>query len=170
MNFEIIIDKYSNLAYKIAINMLPSPEDAQDIVQEAYLKLYSHYKEYRKLQENEIKNILCKIVLNNCKDYLKSNKNLEKTSLEEISNINYFVTKDNFLDNLITNENSKYIKQEIQNLKHPYNKLLELYYIQEKNLDEIADMMQTSKGTVKVQITRGKQLLKEILRKEQYYE
>ena len=72
MKFEEVVNKYTNLAYKIAIDMTSSPEDSQDLVQEAYLSLYSHFKEYKKLQENELRNVLCKIVLNKCKDYLKS--------------------------------------------------------------------------------------------------
>ena len=62
MKFEEIVNKYTNLAYKIAIDIMRTPKDLQDIVQEAYLSLYAYYKEYKKLQENEIKNILCKIV------------------------------------------------------------------------------------------------------------
>ena len=75
MRFENIVNQYSNLAYKIAIDMLSSPYDAQDVVQEAYLGLYNHFKEYGKLSEKEIKNVLCRIVLNKCKDYLKTKRN-----------------------------------------------------------------------------------------------
>lgn len=57
MKFEEIVTKYTNLAYKIAIDMTSSPEDSQDLVQEAYLSLYSHFKEYKRLPENEIRNI-----------------------------------------------------------------------------------------------------------------
>ena len=71
MKFDEIVNKYTNLAYKIAIDMTSSLEDSQDLVQEAYLSLYSHFKEYKKLSENEIRNILCKIILNKRKYYFK---------------------------------------------------------------------------------------------------
>ena len=89
MKFENVVNQYSNLAYKVAMDMLSSPDDAQDIVQDAYLSLYSHFKEYGKLSEKEIKNVLCRIVLNKCKDYLKSNKRKEITILEEASNLKW---------------------------------------------------------------------------------
>ena len=101
MKFDEIINNYTNLAYKIAIDMTSSPEDSQDLVQEAYLSLYSHFKEYKKLQENEIRNILCKIVLNKCKDYLKSSKRRENSNLEEISNIKEFNLQSDFVDEII---------------------------------------------------------------------
>lgn len=166
MKFEEIVNKYTNLAYKIAIDMTSSPEDSQDLVQEAYLSLYSHFKEYKKLQENEIRNILCKIVLNKCKDYLKSSKRKEKTVLEEISNIEKFNLQNDFIDELIKKDKNNFIRREVENLKNPYNKILTQYYIQESSLDEIAKKQNTTKGTIKVQLTRGKKILKEILRKE----
>lgn len=166
MKFEEIVNKYTNLAYKIAIDMTSSPEESQDIVQEAYLSLYAHYKEYKKLQEKEIKNILCKIVLNKCRDYLKSNKRKENATLEEISNLEDFNLQKDFVDELIKKDTKDIIKNKIQELKNPYDKILTQYYIQEQTLEEIAKNQKTTKGTIKVQITRGKKILKEILRKE----
>lgn len=166
MKFEEIVNKYTNLAYKIAIDMTSSPEDSQDLVQEAYLSLYSHFKEYKKLQENEIRNVLCKIVLNKCKDYLKSSKRKESTILEDISNIEEFNLQNDFVEELIKKDKNERIKEKLQNLKSPYNNILTQYYIEEYSLDEIAKAHNTTKGTIKVQITRGKKLLKEILRKE----
>lgn len=164
MKFENVVNQYSNLAYKVAINMLSSPDDAQDIVQDAYLSLYNHFKEYRKLSEKEIKNVLCRIVLNKCKDYLKSNKRKEITVLEEATNL-----QRDLLDEFLQQEDENRIKKLINNLNKPYNELLGLYYIQEYSLDEIAQKKNTTKGTVKVQITRGKEKLKEILRKERNF-
>lgn len=166
MKFEEIVNKYTNLAYKIAIDMTSSLEDSQDLVQESYLSLYSHFKKYKKLQENEIRNVLCKIVLNKCKDYLKSNKRKENTVLEDISNIEEFNLQDDFVDELIKKDKNEFIRMKLQSLKSPYNKILTQYYIEESSLDEIAKKQNTTKGTVKVQLTRGKKLLKEILRKE----
>lgn len=166
MKFEEIVEKYTNLTYKIAIDMTSSLEDSQDLVQEAYLSLYSHFKEYKKLQENEIKNILCKIILNKCKDYLKSNKRKEQTVLEDISNIEEFNLQSDFIDDLIRQDKNDFIRKKIQELNNPYNTLLTQYYIEEKTLEEISKKQNTTKGTVKVQLTRGKKLLKEILRKE----
>lgn len=161
MKFESVVNQYSNLAYKIAIDMISSPYDAQDIVQEAYLSLYSHYKEYGKLSEKEIKNILCRIVLNKCRDYLKSSKRKEITVLDEVTNL-----QEDLLEEFFQEEDENRIKSLINSLHSPYDELLKMYYIQEHSLDEIAKQRDTTKGTVKVQITRGKEKLKEILRKE----
>ena len=166
MKFDEIINNYTNLAYKIAIDMTSSPEDSQDLVQEAYLSLYSHFKEYKKLQENEIRNILCKIVLNKCKDYLKSSKRRENSNLEEISNIQEFNLQSDFVDEIIRKDNNNFIRNKIQELKNPNKQVLTQYYIEEYSLEQISKLQNTTKGTIKVQLTRGKKMLREILRKE----
>lgn len=166
MKFDEIVNKYTNLAYKIAIDMTSSLEDSQDLVQEAYLSLYSHFKEYKKLSENEIRNILCKIILNKCKDYLKSSKRKERAILEDISNIEEFNLQGDFIDDLIREDKDNFIRKKILELKNPYDKILTQYYIEEYSLDELAKKQNTTKGTIKVQLTRGKKILEEILRKE----
>ncbi len=170
MKFEEIVNKYTNLAYKIAIDMTSSPEDSEDLVQEAYLSLYSHFSKYKKLQENEIRNILCKIILNKCKDYLKSNKRKEKTVFEEISNIEEFNIQGDFVEDLIKQDKNNFIKKKILELKKPYNEILTQYYIKGYTLDEISKIHNTTKGTIKVQLTRGKKIFKDILERSGFYE
>ena len=72
MSIEYLISKYTNLIYKICLDILCSSPDAQDISQEVFLSFYLHIDDYINLPENEIKDILCKIALNKCKDFLKS--------------------------------------------------------------------------------------------------
>ena len=72
MSIEYLVEKYTNLIYKICYDMLNSSPDAQDLSQEVFLSFYLHLEEYINLPEKDIKNILCKIALNKCKDFLKS--------------------------------------------------------------------------------------------------
>ena len=74
--------------------------------------------------------ILCKIVLNKCKDYLKSGKRRESTVLEDLQNIQEFAQEENCLDEFMKKDKSKEIRKIIENLKSPYNKILFQYYIQ----------------------------------------
>lgn len=135
MKFERFVEQYSNLAYKIAIDMLSSPDDAQDMVQESYLSFYHHLKEYGKLPERDAKNVLCRIVLNKCKDFLKQNKNHSKEMLENVP----YTQEDNF-DELLKEDVST-ITSAIKMLKEPYSTLFFDYYIEKLSLDEIAFKM-----------------------------
>ena len=64
---------------------------------------------------------------------------------------------------IIKLENKEMIDKLISSLKDPYSKILYYYYIDELSLDTIAKNMNVSKGTLKMQIYRGKNILREKL-------
>ena len=196
MNIEYIVNKYTNLVYKICLDMLSSSLDAQDMTQEVFIGFYLHINDYINLPENDIKNIICKIALNKCRDYLKSKSyklklltNDDDTELanyeEDIKNPDY--NKDNpkdttengdftyiyeyvglgedndILEEIIKNDSKNYINKIINELKEPYKSIIYNYYIVGLSLDELCAKLNTSKPTLKVQLYRAKQILKEKL-------
>lgn len=166
MNVEYLIEKYSKLIYKICFDMLNSPLDAQDMTQEVYISLYKNFNKYGSLPENEIKNIMCKIALNKCKDFLKSKmRKLEILADEEIIKLENYQNVDSIDDEIINKEKSNQVINAINKLKYPYNILLYNYYVEEKNLDEIARIRGSTKGVIKVQMHRAREKLKEELNK-----
>lgn len=162
MNFEQIVETYSKLAYKIALDMTSSVETAADLVQDSYLSLYANFGRYRHLPEREQKNILCKIVLNKCRDYLR--KQHPTLLLEEQEGASA-----DFVEELLARDVAKRIGTMMRNLRPPYGVVLTLYYLEERSIDEIAAEMKTTNGTVRVQLNRGRKELKEIIQKEGGY-
>lgn len=156
MKFEQLIEQYSNLAYKIALDMTASSDIAADLVQDSYLSLYANYGRYRHLSEQEQKNILCKIVLNKCRDYLKQQYTVLPLEEQELAT-------DDFVDKLLEEENAQQLRQIIRGMRPPYGMVLSLYYLEERSIDEIASIAKTTNGTVRVQLTRGRKELKAIL-------
>lgn len=163
MKIESVIENTSNLVYKICYDFLKDPELSLDTVQEVYINLFKSFYRYKDLPENEIKNIICKIAVNKCKDILKNNKyKLIKDSVEIIDNIKYEGDND-IEENIFKKERKKYVQKMINLLKEPYKSLMFDYYINEYSLDEISKKNNTTKGTIKMQIFRGKEKFKKIL-------
>lgn len=164
MNIEYLIEKYSKLIYKVCIDMLSSPDDAQDMTQEVYISFYKNLERYQDLPENEIKNIMCKIALNKCRDLLKSKvRKIEILADDDIIKLENYESDNHIDEEMIKKEKSNYIMKIINELKEPYSELLYSYYIEERSLDEIADLKNTSKGTIKMQLHRAREKLKEKL-------
>lgn len=164
MNVEYLLEKYGKLVYKICYDMLKNQEDAEDLLQETYFSLYKNLNRYSNLPENDIKNIICKIALNKCRDLLKSkSKKLENlTDYDETKLENYLI--DNKIDEQIYLKDRKmFVIKMINELKMPYRQILYDYYIDQKSLDEIAKSQDVLKDTLKVQLYRAKKLLKEKL-------
>lgn len=166
---QLLVTKYYKLVYKICLDMLSSPEEAEDATQDTYLNLHKNFDKYSKLSENELKNILCKIALNRCKDILKStsykvNKTSDETTIEYMENV--LVKEDDIDKTLLDGENREYIFNMINSLKHPYNDVLRMHYLEEMKIDEIEKKLNIPKSTIKVQLHRAKKILKEKLIKD----
>lgn len=162
MNIEYLLKKYSKLVYKICIDILKNPLDAEDMMQETYISMYKSRDKYFNLPENDLKNILCKIALNKCRDLLKSKlKKLENLTDYDDTELENYVLDNKIDENLYEKERKLFIIKMINELKNPYNLILYDYFIAEETLDNIAKRRNISKPTLKVQIYRGKKLLKE---------
>lgn len=67
--FEEIVAAYERIVYRVALRMLSSPEDAQDIAQEVFFKLY---RNLRKLEDDQhVRAYLYRVTINACQDALR---------------------------------------------------------------------------------------------------
>lgn len=166
MNIEELIERYYKLVYKICKDLLFNPQEAEDMCQETYISIYLNLDKYKNLNENDYKNIICKIALNKCRDLLRKKNSKKELVLEDnIIKFDSLEISEKFEDDIIHKDEAKQIVNLIESLKVPYNKLLYEYYINEKTLEQIAIENKTSKGTIKVQIYRGKEILRKEIKK-----
>ncbi len=164
MGVEYFVENYAGLVYKICYDMLKSSLDAEDTSQEVFLKFYLNIDRYIHLKENEIKNIICKIALNTCKDILKSKaKKMQNLIDNNILSYENYIVDNNIEEEIFKRQRSEYIKKCINELKEPYKTILHSYFIDEKTLDEVSSLLKINKATLKVQLYRGKKILKERL-------
>ena len=109
MDIEYLINKYHCLIYKICLNMLSNSLEAEDTVQEVYLSVYKNFEKYKSLDENSLKNVICKIALNKCKDVLKSKayklERITQNDEKQLENYSY----DNDIESSIIKNDEKII-------------------------------------------------------------
>lgn len=165
LKIEYLIEKYHKLIYKICFDMLSNPEEAKDICQETYISIYVNNYRYKELTDNEYKNLICKIALNKCRDVLRSRWRKKEELEENIIRFEKFKESKNIENEYIEKESIVTTKEIIYSLKEPYRTVLYEYYVYDSNLDEIARKTNKSKGTIKMQIHRGKELLKKEIEK-----
>lgn len=167
MDFEedlkFVISKYEKLIFKLALDITRSKEESENIVQDSFLSYYKHKEEYAKLDEISKKRILARIAINKSKDYLKSAYIKKRDGDDNDMIIENEVSNINIEEALIRNEKEEVIRNALEKLNEPYKSLIKNYYFENFNLDELAKKTNSSKNTVKVQLTRGKEKLKLIL-------
>lgn len=152
--FESYIALYRKNIYRLAFSYVKNNEDAEDISQEAFLKLYKS-KEVFDSSEN-VKAWLIRVTINLSKNLLKSFWRQRRGELcNEIPEYN---------------DREEAIAGFLGNLKPKYSVILHLYYYEEYSTEEIALIFGISSGTVRTRLVRARSQLKEMLLKEGYNE
>ena len=144
-----LFDAYSDDLYRFAVYYSGSKHDAEDIVQDVFLKLLGNHVE---LKPGKEKTYLLTMTTNKCKDYLKSASRQTGVDLESCENeLQYF---DDF------NERNKAVFDELMNLDGQFRMPVYLHYYAGYSYKDIAGILKISESAVAVRINRGKALMR----------
>ena len=146
------IDMYTEVLYRIAFTYLGNRSDAEDIVQETFLK-YCKKKPKFDSDEHE-KAWLIRVTINLCKDYLKSFWHKNTTELTE--------------DVIVPHEENMQIWESVKRLAPKYRIVIELYYREGYSIKEIASILKKNPSTIGNQLSRAKKQLEKMLKEDAY--
>lgn len=146
----------------VALRFVKDTMEAEDIVQEAFIKAFSRLDQYR--AEVTFGAWLKRIVVNRCIDVLKSKKQ-RLIELEE-HHLNVVDAKDEnewLVDDDTTIED---VKTAIEELPEKYKYVVMLYLIEGYDHSEISEILNISEVASRTQLSRGKQKLQTVLKIE----
>lgn len=156
--FLEIYNLYKNDIYRLAYSYTKNFSDADDILQNTFIKLYNHNDILSK-GKIEIKKWLIKIAINECKSLLLSSWYKRIISLtEKEENIFHTERKDNDVLNALWQLNKK------------YRLIIYLYYYEGYKAKEISEILNLSETNIQTILLRARKELKSILKEEWYYE
>ena len=158
VEMQRLIDKYGNDTLRLCTLYLKDRHLAEDALQETYIKVWQKYQTYKN-QANE-KTWITRIAINVCKNYLRTAW-FKKTKTMDIIEISQ-----NSGNSYKGVEESVDLTHAIQGLKEKYRTVLLLYYYQEFTVKEIAEILETSQSTVLSLMRRGRNQLKQKLKKD----
>lgn len=154
-----VYNTYKNLLYNSCFRILKSREDAEDLVQDAFIKGFE--KIHQVHNDVNIAAWFRRIAINLCFDKIRKEKNI--FSIEDSKEIESELEEFEFEN---TEEISiDYIKECINKLKEKYRVIVVLYMIEEYNHREISEILQINESTVRNQYARGKNQLITLLQK-----
>ena len=81
-SFTAAVERYQDMVYRVALHVLASPQDADDAVQEVFLKLYTAQKPFQ--GEEHLRRWLLRVTVNHCRDVLRSPWRKRRASLAEL--------------------------------------------------------------------------------------
>lgn len=151
-DLELSVREYGHRVQSLAFVYLRNRCDAEDIAQEVFLTYYRKAPRFLSVQKE--KAWIMKVTVNRCKSLLRAKYRAELPLTEDIS----------YLPHQEFN-----VMEAMLNLDEKYRLPIHLHYYEGYSIDEIARLLKVRPGTVGSWLSRGRQMLKQIL-KEDYFD
>ncbi|MFZ5354318.1 MAG: RNA polymerase sigma factor [Bacillota bacterium] len=156
--FEILIERYKKLVFNTAYRMMGNKEEAEDISQEAFIRIFNSLAKYN--PEYKFATWALRITTNLCLDSLRKRKG-ETVPIDE-----QFDLGDDSLtpeEQYIRKEKQKQVQAAISKLPDKYKEFLIMFHHRNLSYQEIMDITGESLTIVKNRLYRARQMLKESL-------
>ncbi len=159
--FETLISRYKNLVYSIILKMINDAEEANDLAQEVFIKVYRNLDKYS--NEFKLSTWITRITTNHIIDYRRKKK-CETVPIDDV--VYDTGTNDSPESEYIKKEQKLNLERLVGELPEMYKIPIVLYHQKGLTYQEIADVTNQSLSKVKNRIFRGRKLLKNGFLKE----
>lgn len=158
--YRILVNGYKDMVYTLCVRMVKDSMYAEELAQDAFLKAFKNIGSYRK--ESKFSTWLYRIALNTCLSALRKNKitevDLKDHQFESDGNLG--------IKTLEEKDTSALLKKAIDSLKNEEQIIIQLFYLEELSIKEIAEVTSLSESNIKVKLHRTKQKLKELIEEQ----
>lgn len=161
----VLYERTNRKAYYLALQLVKDQDQAQDILQDAYLKVFTNLGMLQ--QPENFQGWLDTIVINKSKDYLKKKKPVlfsQMAAKEEADSEPDFEDESGYFSpekRVDYSETKRLIQEMIDRLPEAQRMAVVLYYLENLPVARIAGIMECSEGTVKSRLNYGRKSIKE---------
>jgi len=160
-HFEILILRYQDAFLRNARKVLGPREEAIDVVQETFTKIYVNAKKFREVEGAKFSSWAYKILFNTAFTHYKKTKKKEGF-FAQIDDEVWNILPDLSIESLEERGMRDFVASIISRMPEPLAKVLTLHYIEDKPQKEIAEMESSSLPAIKTRIHRAKRIFKEL--------
>ena len=152
--FESVYHRHKNALYNQAMSIVKNEKDAEDILQEAFIKIAKNIKSINDVKSKETLSFLLVITKNTAYDFIRKNSKIIELPLTETDEIG-----DDAIENLVSKIEYQEIVSVITKIPSPYNEVLYLHFVKDYSIKKTAKLLDKKTATVKMQLVRGKRML-----------
>ena len=159
-----LYEKTSRKAYYLSLQLVKDQDQAQDILQDAFLKVFTNLNMLQ--QPENFQGWLDTIVINKSKDYLKKKKPVlfsQMTGSEEPDSEPDFEDERGYFSpekQVDYQETKRLVQEMIDRLPEEQRMAVVLYYLENLSVGQIARLMECSEGTIKSRLNYGRKSIK----------
>ena len=143
------VERWGDMVYRLALARTASVPDAEDVFQEVFLRYFRHEETFQSDEHRKAWLIRCTV--NRAKSLLVSPWKQRTVPLETAAEVG---VEDDYRE----------VYAAVLSLPGKYRAVIHLHYFEGLSVLEIAQMLQVAEGTVKSQLSRGRALLREMLK------
>ncbi|MCR5815871.1 MAG: sigma-70 family RNA polymerase sigma factor [Ruminococcus sp.] len=155
MNDEEIVRKYSDMIYGVAMRYVRNRTDADDVYSDVF---YRYFRRQRTFDSEEHRKAwLLRVTVNCSKDFVMNRGYSEEIQEDMFGSETLYGTTEASAEDILA------VREAIKKLDDEHREIIELYYFSGLSVSEIGQMLQKSVNTVKSQLLRGRNKLKELL-------
>lgn len=151
---EKVIEEYSDLILRVAFTYMKNMADAEDIIQEIFLKLVEDFPSFN--SDEHKKAWLIRVTINLCKNRLKS--------------VWFSRTVPIYDSSISFSHEEKFVLDAVLELPLKYRRVIFLYYHEGYSIREISNILGIKEPTISSQLQRARLQLKSKLKEDFDYE
>ncbi|HYE73734.1 MAG TPA: sigma-70 family RNA polymerase sigma factor [Blastocatellia bacterium] len=165
--FAELVNQYQPIIFSVIRRMMRDEEEARDITQETFLKIYRHFSHFR--GESSLKTWIFRVAINqahNSQRWWRRRRRDETSSLDESPNERTSISAKLVSSSgtpesqAIAQERRQQLERALAGLKQDFRLAVILRDIEGLAYEEIAEILEISIGTVKSRIARGREMLR----------
>lgn len=156
-DINIVVEKYSDMIYRLAAANVNSKSDADDVYQDVFLRYIKEVKKGKEFESEEHrKSWLIRVTINCCRSLNTSAWFRRTVPIDESITEEYDAFSDAGED----------IHAALMKIPQKYRSVIHLFYYEQLSTDEIAETLDMKASTVRTQLTRAREMLRNIMKGE----
>lgn len=148
--YKRLTNLYIDMVYRVALNGCKNKYDADDIVQETFLKLLKCKKQFE--SDEHVRNWLLRVAVNECNSMWNSSWHKKVVLKDEQDEKMVFETQE-----------QSDLYDLVMQMSPKYRQVIYLYYFEEFSVREVASILKISETAVQTRLQRARNKLKEQL-------
>jgi len=164
---EQIYNLYKKLLFYTAYSILKDYHEAEDVVHMAIIKICNHLDKIEEIECNKTKAFLVILVRNIAINVYNKKRRITDIDMERLTDLED--ENINPEEYMLKVENAEWIARKLASINPEYADVLVFRYTYQFTIEEIAYLLNTTEGNVRVKIHRARKVLHEIMKGE-YFE
>ncbi len=160
--FEEVYQRFSPMVFNLALRMSGDAEEAADLAQEVFLRIYRHLVKFA--GRSTLKTWIYRVTLNYCHSRL-GRKQLAVKTLERDDSRAVQDPRRGPEERTLAHDTERWVALALSQLKPTFREVVILRDLEGLSYAEIAEVLGLRVGTVRSRISRGRQRLKTVLEK-----